>query len=198
MRAQTGRNWSETGRPRRKDCARSTEDVGAALERALPPVLPMNSIKGLMVVAPLTGLFGACYSHMASDSAMHEALEDAEAENQRHAGVCDSTPSMPDMMNELDRHENSMIGLMVRMDEARRRMGSGSMGMGGGHCSGPSFEHMSLTLDSMHPAMSDHIVRMREAQELATARAECAGHTDAMAEMMRGMMNDVESMSCMN
>ena len=104
---------------------------------------------------------------------------------------------MSDMMSELDRHDNSMAGLMERMDEERGRMGSGSMGMGMGRCSGPSFEHMSLTLDSMYPTMSDHIARMREAGELDAARSECAGHTDAMGEMMRGMMNDVESMSCM-
>ena len=160
----------------------------------------MNRIKTVMVAAPLAVLFGACgYSPMAmgGGGTMYEALDDAEAENQRHADACESARSMPDMMSELDRHEGSMVGLMERMDEARGRMGSGSMGMGRARCSGSSFEHMSLTLDSMYPTMSDHIARMREAGELGDARSECAGHTDAMAEMMRSMMNDVESMSCM-
>jgi hypothetical protein len=201
MRDETGRKRSEAHRLRRKDCARSPEEVGAVLGTSLASCIAMNSIKTLMVAAPLAALFTACgYSHMTmgGDSAMHAALEDAEVENQRHAGVCESAPSMPDMMSELDRHENSMVGLMERMAEERRRMDSGSTGMSMGRCSDPSFEHMSLTLDSMYPAMSAHIARMREAGELGAARSECAGHTDAMAEMMRDMMDDVESMSCMN
>jgi hypothetical protein len=38
---------------------------------------------------------------------------------------------------------------------------------------------------------------MRSAEELDAARSECATHTGVMDEMMQGMMDDVESMSCM-
>jgi hypothetical protein len=176
------------------------KNVGGLPGTRLASGIAMNAIKTLMIATPLAALFGACgYSHMAMDGdrTMHAALDDAEVENQRHADACEFASSMSDMMSELERHDNSMVDLMERMDEARGRMGSGSMGMGGGRCSGPSFEHMSLTLESMYPTMSDHITRMREAGELGAARSECASHTDAMAEMMRSIMDDVESMSCM-
>jgi hypothetical protein len=170
------------------------------LEQTLLPALAMNHIKTLTLTALLGAMLGAC-SHSdlmtGDDGAMHAALEDAEAENQRHADACDSVPSMPDMRPELDRHEDSMARIMERMDESRRRMGTGSMWMGMRHCSGTSFEHMSGTLDSLHSTMSDHVSRMREAAELDAARSECAVHTDAMAEMMQSMMDDVGSMSCM-
>ena len=149
------------------------------------------TIAALLFSAPL----GACsQTDMmgGGDAAMHAALADAETENQRHAGACDTAPSMPDMMSELDRHDNSMGAIMERMDGAR-----GRMGMGMGHCTGSTFEHMSETLDGMHAMMSEHIDRMRAAEELDAARSECATHTGAMAEMMQSMMDDVESMSCM-
>ena len=159
----------------------------------------MNHVKAWTIAALLfSAPLGAC-SHTDmmgdGDTAMHAALADAEAENQRHAEACETAPSMPDMMSELDRHDNSMSAIIERMDGARGRMGGGFMGIG--HCTGSTFEHMSETLDGMHSVMSEHIDRMRTTEELDAARSECATHTGAMDEMMQSMMDDVESMSCM-
>jgi hypothetical protein len=157
--------------------------------------LEIGTVAALLFSAPL----GACSQidmMGGGDASMHAALADAETENQRHAEGCETAPSMPDMMSELDRHDSSMSAIMKRMDSARRRMGGGPMGMGMGHCTGSTFEHMSETLDDVHSVMSEHIGRMRATEELDAARSECATHTDAMGDMMQSMAGDVESMSC--
>jgi hypothetical protein len=157
--------------------------------------LETSTIAALLLSAPL----GAC-SHTdmmgSGDATMHAALADAEAENQRHAEACDRVPSMPEMTAEVDRHDDSMNSIMERMDSARGRMRSGWMGVGMQHCTGPTFGHMSQTLDDMHSAMSVHVAQMRAADELDAARTECAAHAGEMGEMMQSMMDDVESMSC--
>jgi len=67
-----------------------------------------------------------------------------------------------------------------------------------GHCSGRSFEHMTGSLNGLHSEMSGHSERMRIATTLDAAQSECATHTDAMRGMMQGMMDDLDTMPCMN
>ena len=182
-----------------QESARSGNGQRSALERTLLLELIMNHLKTWTIAALLSAPLGACsQTDMmgGGDADMHAALADAEAENQRHADACDAAPSMPDMLSELDRHDGSMSAIMERMDGARGRMGGGFTGMGMQHCTGPTFEHMSETLDDMHSVMSEHVGRMRAAEELDAARSECSTHTDAMGDMMQSMMSDVESMSC--
>ena len=66
------------------------------------------------------------------------------------------------------------------------------------HCSGPSFDHLSFTVTDLHSETAIHSERMRTATSLEAAQAECATHTEAMLEMMDGMMDDLESMPCMD
>ena len=127
---------------------------------------------------------------------MQATLADAQAENQHHAQACEAASSMPEMMDELTRHEKSMNGIMAHMDGARGHMGDGSMGMGMRHCTGPDFDHMSRTVDDIHSTMSDHASLMRSVEELDAARSECSTHTGEVDELMQGMMTDLESMSC--
>lgn len=127
---------------------------------------------------------------------MQATLAEAQAENQHHAKACEAASSMPEMMDELTRHEKSMNGIMAHMDGARGHMGDGSTGMGMRHCTGPDFDHMSRTVDDIHSTMSDHSTVMWSVEELDAARSECSTHTSEMHDLMQGMMSDLESMSC--
>jgi hypothetical protein len=141
----------------------------------------------------------ACVEDDAMDNAgqdMSAALAEADAENDRHAAACNDVSSTAGMLEELAQHEDTMAGVMERMDDARERMRTGPM-MGMGHCSGPSFDHMSGSLADAHSEMSGHSERLRAAGTLDTAQSECASHTDTMRDMMRGMMDDLHSMPCM-
>ena len=50
---------------------------------------------------------------------MSVALDEAAAENDRHAWTCAGAESMPDMMAEVTRHEDAMARVMEHMDDAR-------------------------------------------------------------------------------
>jgi len=127
---------------------------------------------------------------------MSAALTDARAENERHASTCNVVSSMDDMMSEVARHGDRMAGLAERMDQAQNHMREGSMMSM--HCSGPSFDHLSSGVTDMHSEMAVHSDRMHAASSLEAAQAECAAHTDTMREMMVGMMDDLDSMPCMD
>ena len=127
---------------------------------------------------------------------MSAALADARAENERHASACSAASSLPDMMSEVDRHDGRMGGLAERMDDAQHRMREG--GMMSMHCSGPSFDHLSSRVTDMHAEMAAHSGHMHAAASLEAAQAECATHTDTMRGMMAGMMDDLDSMPCMD
>lgn len=147
-------------------------------------------------------LFGSVVAACADSDSMNAggqdmsaALAQASSENQRHAEACDGVSSLPDMTSELTEHEHIMAGLMKRMDSARERMRSSSMM--GRQCSGSSFDHMSDSLTGAHAEMAGHSERMRAADTLHAAQAECTTHTVAMNERMRGMMQDLGAMPCM-
>jgi hypothetical protein len=127
---------------------------------------------------------------------MSAALSDARAENERHASTCNAVSSMPDMMSEVAMHDDRMAGLAKRMDDAQNHMGEGSMMSM--HCSGPSFDHLASSVTDMHSEMAVHSERMHAATSLGAAQAECATHTDTMREMMGGMMDDLDSIPCMD
>ena len=127
---------------------------------------------------------------------MQATLGSAEAENQHHADACEAAPSMPEMMDELARHEKAMSDIMARMEEARGHMGDGSMGMGMRHCTGSSFDHMSQSVDDIQTMMSDHVKRVESAESLDIARSECSTHAGALNQLMQNMTTDLESMSC--
>jgi len=128
--------------------------------------------------------------------AMSAALADARAENERHASACGAASSIPNMMSEVDRHDGRMGGLADRMDDAQKHMREGSMMSM--HCSGPSFDHLSSGVTDMHSEMAAHSGRMHSADSLEAAQVECAKHTDTMRVMMDGMMDDLDSMPCMD
>lgn len=149
----------------------------------------------VMIGALALGCAGADPMPNAGDE-MSRALQDARAENERHAVACEDVLSTPDMMDEVARHERAMAGLTARMDDARSRMMAGPM-MHGSGCSGSGFEHMSETLADTRGMMTEHVDRMHAAETLALAQSECSGHTGQMREMMDGMMADLDSMPCM-
>ncbi len=152
-----------------------------------------------LLCAPLSAPLSACSATdmMSGDyESMQTTLTSAEAENQHHADACEAAPSMPEMMDELARHEKSMNDIMRRMDEARGYMGDGSMGMGMRHCTGSSFDHMSQSVDDIHSMMSDHLIRIASAESLDAACSECSTHTGSMDGLMQNMMTDLESMAC--
>lgn len=160
----------------------------------------MNHLNTCTFAVLLSASLGAC-SHtddMMSDDyvSMQATLTDAQAENQHHAEACEGASSMPEMMDELTRHEKSMNGIMAHMDEARGHMGDGSTGMGMRHCTGPDFDHMSRAVDDIHSTMTDHIDLMWSVEELDAARSECSTHTGEMADLMQSMKSDLQSMSC--
>lgn len=121
-------------------------------------------------------------------SSMHEAVTDAEAENERHSIACDVAESMPAMLSELDCHESGMTQAMDRLD--------GALG-GMGHCSGGNLDDLSHSATQMHSEMSDHHHRMRSSETLDVARAECSAHVGSMVGMVQNMMGDLAGMSCM-
>jgi hypothetical protein len=126
---------------------------------------------------------------------MLAAISDASRENDRHADACTAASSMDGTMTEVSQHEDSMGGILLRMDQAQDHMRMGSMMST--HCSGPSFDQMSASLAEMHTEMSSHADRMREAPSLDDARNECITHRDVTREMMRSMRDDLEDMPCM-
>jgi hypothetical protein len=126
---------------------------------------------------------------------MLAAISEADQETSRHAGACEAAPAMDDMMTELSQHENTMDGIMSRMDDARDHMRMGSMMSM--HCSGSSFDQMCSSLSEMHTEMASHADRMRSAASLDNARNECVAHTNATRDMMQSMHDDVENMPCM-
>jgi len=130
------------------------------------------------------------------DAGMHAALTDTLAENTEHAKVCKNSDTMPLLLEEVTRHARAMGNLMVRMDEADKRMRSGPM-MPVGHCSGPAFEHLSQCLTTMPQEMVDHQARMRAAESAEIAQTECRTHTEWARIMIQSMMTDLDWMPCM-
>jgi hypothetical protein len=159
----------------------------------------MPTYPGTTLLAVIGGLALACASGDAIPSAgdeMSRALEDALAENERHAVACEDVPSPSDMEVELARHERAMAGLAARMESARNRMMAGHMRHGSG-CSGAGFDHLSGSITDARGMMTEHVNRMRDAETLPLARSECFTHTDQMREMMHGMITELDSMPCM-
>jgi hypothetical protein len=130
-----------------------------------------------------------------SRETMFAALSEAESETQRHDEACTGATSMPQMMNELTYHDGRMADVMRRMDQAHRHMANEPM-HGMGRCRGSSLDGMAAAMNGMHAEMSGHSERMHAAESLSTARTECSDHTHIIGEMTRGMMDELDSMSC--
>jgi hypothetical protein len=151
------------------------------------------------MLSAICGLAMACAEGEPMPTAgedMSRALQDARAENDRHAVACEDVLSTLDMEDELSRHERAMDGLTSRMETARSGMMRGPM-MHGSGCSGSGFEHLSGSVADTRGMMAEHVDRMHDAETLALAQSECSRHTDQMREMMNGMMTDLDSMPCM-
>jgi len=136
-------------------------------------------------------VLGACSNaDMMSDgpSTMQAALGDARIENDRHSSACQSAPSLPGVLAELDLHDNKMALVTNRMDGAHGRMS---------HCTGGNFDELSRSVTDIHAAMSDHDQRIRSAGTIEAVRSECSRHVAKMDGMTQGMMGDLNGMSCM-
>jgi pyruvoyl-dependent arginine decarboxylase (PvlArgDC) len=147
--------------------------------------------------ATLAASLAGCASDRTNEAGdeMSSALSTASAENERHAGACRSTASMADLLTDVDRHIETMTGLMSRMDSASDHMRTGSeMSM---HCSGIDFDRMSRSLTDLHSEVARHSGNMNAMPTLDVAQMECAAYTGAMRSTMRSMQDDLGAMTCM-
>lgn len=119
---------------------------------------------------------------------LNAALAEGRAENARHEQACNVADAMPAVLDELGRHEQAMNGMMGRMAQGMGEMSS---------CSNSETNRVSTAMSSMRSEVDGHRVRLEAASDLQAAHHECSLHASTMDATLRGVVADLDQMSCM-
>ena len=145
----------------------------------------------------LSALGAACGADRGTVSApdgMSAMLDQAISENVRHADVCRHATSLPDMLNDVTRHELAMNGITTRMTEANDGMRTDMMESHA--CSEQAFDNMSQDLTGTNAEVALHTTRMQAMDNLGAGHYECAVHLGELRKNLDHMRGDLAAMPC--
>ena len=126
-----------------------------------------------------------CTGMMIGDGAMHDAIDDANAENERHQAVGRLAEALPPLIDDTVLHAATMGAIL---DGMHGPMGSML------HCTG--IDDMIGMRGAMHGELDSHATAMHAAADLGWARAEVERHGGAMGVMLGDMTMMLGDMDC--
>lgn len=122
------------------------------------------------------------------------AIDEATAENGRHAEACRHAGTLSAMLADVTRHESAMNDLTARLAAASDQMQSD---MTDTHaCAGQGMAHMSQELTETNAEVAVHAKQMRAADTVGAGHYECSVHSHELGKMLASMRNDLGSMAC--
>ena len=152
----------------------------------------------LMTVLFVTGALTACGADddtAAARRAFSAHLDAARDEIAKHHDGVMRASDKGTVMLEMSRHETAMDEVMDRMDGEMRQM-SGCMGMMNGMDHMGMDMMMNTMMDDFHGMMSTHRADLEAAVDADASRAVCSTHTSSMRQMLDGMQDNLDEMTC--